>query len=619
MAILLFGLGGFIVAYVTQAALLYDPQSNPSGRQIISLLCGALAAWGATSSFRNNSKGIALASFVLLIAHIFSNMVIQYCLTYDISLWSITAFWFTLPLGVVWFSLIRHHVSKNPDRNFAFKFSAKETFQKPITRIVGILLLLICSFLFFYRLGYFDIWEDENLVINAAKGVYEQGFGYLKEGYSRAWVHTVLCAGVFKVAGISELTGRFPSAVFGVLFVLVCYLLFSRWYGLAWLALFIPVICIMNDRFLILFRYMRMYALLIPLFVTGVYILYRTVNHLWPPKEVDTVLIPDKKKWILVALSGVFLLLLAHLHKLSMILLPVFGLYVAYLTIVQRNKKQVKFLLGAAGLLVVVLFLAFVVKIDTLKLFPQALTRITTPHRPFPDYFEYMLGNALPTNSTVMVLVAGLGLVGPGVARPVRSVLMLTYLFITLALIAMVYLIANEGRDYRYVAHMIPFVVGAVLYISYRMGNVLWQKSYPWSIVLIFGIAAFQLVDQYKKVYVRHPWAPFYSKVYSSLVERYQPGDALFSHVIKTYYLDPVELAGEHYYKVPRRKEYTMDQFMTDLRKEGHGWITWEVHKAHHWKPEIVEYVYRNFKHIHGGNIDDLGVELFYFDESMIR
>jgi len=167
---------------------------------------------------------------------------------------------------------LKYHSSMDTAVPLTGLYSFGNVFKGIIPKLVAIGILLVTGILVFYRLGYYDIWEDENLVINAAKGFYENGFAYFKEGYDRAWLHTVIVAGSFHLFGISEWAGRFPSAVFGLAFVLICFYVFARWFGLAWLAILIPLICLMNDRFLILFRYTRMYALLIPLFLAGVFL-----------------------------------------------------------------------------------------------------------------------------------------------------------------------------------------------------------------------------------------------------------------------------------------------------------------------------------------------------------
>lgn len=134
----------------------------------------------------------------------------------------------------------------------------------------------------------------------------------------------------------------------------------------------------------------------------------------------------------------------------------------------------------------------------------------------------------------------------------------------------------------------------------------------------LFLASTLMLIKDYERVYVKHPWAPRYSVVYNTLQSQYKPGDALFARNIKTYYLDPVALAGEHYHKISKKSDYTKKQFLADARIEGHGWVMWELHKSHHWSKDILEYIYKNFKPVHTQNLDELGVALFYYDETMI-
>jgi hypothetical protein len=164
----------------------------------------------------------------------------------------------------------------------------------------------------------------------------------------------------------------------------------------------------------------------------------------------------------------------------------------------------------------------------------------------------------------------------------------------------------------------VPFVVGTLLVVLFYVGQVFGKKTYPWILILVFLLSTAQFVQDYKRVYVKHPWAPSYSVVYQSLKDRYKPGDALFAQNIKSYYLDPVALSGEHYHKISKRSEYNLNQFISDTQIEGHGWVMWELHKSHHWSRDIMEYIYKNFKPIHSQHLDDLGVALFYYDETMI-
>jgi hypothetical protein len=176
-----------------------------------------------------------------------------------------------------------------------------------------------------------------------------------------------------------------------------------------------------SDRFLILFRYMRMYALLIPLFLAGVYIINRSVT-MPPHEEKSGYSMRWKNNRILYAIGALgFVLLLAHLHKLSMIILPVFGLFIVYLVMMQRSKEQIRlFFISIAGVSFLLL-LSFVIKLDALRMFPQVADKIFSAHKPMTAYFEFVLGNGLPLNSTLMVLIGGLGLFASGISRRLKN------------------------------------------------------------------------------------------------------------------------------------------------------------------------------------------------------
>lgn len=614
---LLYALIAGIFAYYLFPLLKFGSFKSEGERMMLAMVSAGLGFFGTTGLFKRNVELIARLAVPLALLQVLVNVALTQGWISQNLIWSLAASTFTIPVAFLWFFILRAMAGSSVALAANEDFSIRQVYANHFTKMIALMVLIIGGVLIFYRLGYYDIWEDENLVINAAKGVAEQGIAYLNEGYDRAWIHTVLCAGIFEMFGISEFTGRLPSAIFGLIFIVLSFYVFARWYGLAWLALFIPLICLMNDRFLMLFRYMRMYALLIPLFLAGTYLIYRTLEAFKQPTE-SRVGLSEKRKWLLAVGSFLFLLLLAHVHKLAMIVLPVFSLYLLYQIWVQRTKAQLRMLGIVIIGLAIVAFLTFVVQLDKLLMFRQITDRILASNRPQPDYYEYLLYNGLPINSTLMFLIAGTGLLVSKVSQRLKSLLVLNYLFIVIALISMVYLIQAGGRDYRYVAHLVPFVVCTLLITVYYCGQSISKKSYPWAMVIVFLLSTLQFYQDYERIYVRHPWAPRYSEVYKTLVSMYKPGDALFVQNVKTFYLDPVALAGDQYFNLPKKKDYKMEQFRQDVKKAGHGWVMWELHKGYNWQKEILEYIYKNFKPIHNAYMDDLGVELFYFDETMI-
>ncbi len=613
-----YGILGAAAFYYLQPVLFFKPDMSSGSITMLSALSGGLAMFGTTAFFRKQLIPIAYIGVGLILLHLAANILLTYGLMDQLQSIMFVASSLSIPIGILWYFVLKYQASSHTEDALPGTFAVAEVFKSTATKIFGIVVLGLCAFLIFYRLGYFDIWEDENLVINAAVGVTKEGWSYFEEGYARARIHTLMVAGLFELFGDGVLLGRMPSAVFGLCFVLLCYFVFARWYGLAWLAILLPLICLMNDRFLLLFRYLRMYALLIPLFLAGTYIMVKTID-IFQRQQGD---IPNRKdqirKWSMVIICFLFLLLLAHVHKLSMIFLPVMGLYILYQVWHNREKAQMRLLWFVCGSGALLLFFTFIVELEALNMFRQVASRIFAAHNPRTAYYEYMMNNALPVNGTVTFLVAGLGLLMSNISTRQKSLLVLNYLFIIIGVVSMVHLVGSSGRDYRYIAHLVPFVVCTVLIVVYYAGRSVSTKIYPWGLVTVFLISLFHFHKDYKRNYIRHPWSPRYSQVYNTLVSNYAPGDALIIQNVKTYYLDPVALAGDHLLKVSKKGDYTLDQFKEDVRSKGHGWVMWELHKSHHLQMEIRRYIYKKFKPFHNANLDDLGVELFYFDETMV-
>jgi len=61
-------------------------------------------------------------------------------------------------------------------------------------------------------------------------------------------------------------------------------------------------------------------------------------------------------------------------------------------------------------------------------------------------------------------------------------------------------------------------------------------------------------------------------------------------------------------------RQYTYELFLEDLEDYESGWLTWESRKAYHVDNQIINYVNENFYQIHGRDIDDFGVEVYYFN-----
>ncbi|MBC7886067.1 MAG: hypothetical protein H7X99_11375 [Saprospiraceae bacterium] len=302
-----------------------------------------------------------------------------------------------------------------------------------------------------------------------------------------------------------------------------------------------------------------------------------------------------------------------------MIILPVFFVFICVLAWYLKTKELKYFLLIAIAGGILLAFLSFGLELHSLRMFRQVASAILKKHSVYHDYYKYVLDNGLPINSTMMTLIGGMGLLRSRVLIGIKSILLISYLLIGISLVSMVYLIASEGLDYRYIAHIVPFVIGIILFAWYQSGRIISKKlTFLW-LFFILAVSILSLKEDYKRVYVKHPWSPSYSVVYKTLKAKYRRGDAIFANNMKTFYLDPEQVAGNLYHKVPGKKQYSLDQFKQEITFAQRGWVVWDRHKVYHWRDDVITYIYENFKPYHGGPVDNLGVELWYFDEKMIN
>ncbi|MBS1263082.1 MAG: hypothetical protein MAG715_00250 [Methanonatronarchaeales archaeon] len=142
---------------------------------------------------------------------------------------------------------------------------------------VLLLVLLIGGVLRFYGLGEPGLWFDEAITSNAAEALLRTGEPVFPSGfvYDRALPHIYVVAASFKVFGVTEFAGRLPSAVFGLLTVLAVYLL-GKEVGDARVGLLAAVLTAFATWEVAWTRQARMYPMLQLLFVTGLYLLFRT-------------------------------------------------------------------------------------------------------------------------------------------------------------------------------------------------------------------------------------------------------------------------------------------------------------------------------------------------------
>ena len=153
---------------------------------------------------------------------------------------------------------------------------------------VLILIIIAAGFYLSFNLGGMDLYVDEYQVAGAAEGYLKTGtfyqWDYLNNQisdhlYDRAWPHSWMVAQSYKIFGISEWSSRIVSVVFGIVFLIIFYFIAKFFTQNKYVALFSISCLLFQPELTRLFRYTRMYAVLIPTFCLLYYCLFRCITE----------------------------------------------------------------------------------------------------------------------------------------------------------------------------------------------------------------------------------------------------------------------------------------------------------------------------------------------------
>lgn len=524
--------------------------------------------------------------------------------------------------------LVTLTIWKERDRLIAWEREGRRMDDRRYVIAVSLMTLAAVG-VYGYRLGYQQFNGDEHQVVAAAAGFYHTGTFHMWNWvtaeprpvvYDRAWPHTLLVAVSYAVFGISEWSSRFPSAVAGVLTVPVSYVVFRYFTERKLVAFATSATLLFHPMYVDFFRWTRMYAILIPLFLVLVYLSFRTLT------EENTVDFRNDRVNRLVETYldfniriGMLTILVFYLsyqvHLNALFVLPVGYLFVIYQAILTRERKYlVATVLGTAGLLVTVTVVLFTDRLAYLSNFISLFARRNT------IYVEYVF--QIPFEEGLGVVLFCVGLVSfskIGNGR-LRSKTVYLYILTSFALVFLIF-VGNRYAGFAYVIHVVP--IGLLLVIrAFRMFTSAFRPSpvrYGLAGLLLLGMVLPLIVGayghDYRTQYVEDD--NDFTTAYGTIISNYEDRQAVFAQYPRRYYLrgldpDAKIVSMEH------SQEYAPEEFHRDLRRSESGWVTWESEKTYHIHPEIRTFVREHFLKYHGTGVDDTGVEVYYFNESML-
>jgi len=487
--------------------------------------------------------------------------------------------------------------------------------------------MVLGAFVFSYKLGAHDIREDEFQVISAAAGYYYEGDFYTwnwLEGepsdsiYDRAFPHTFLIAQAYNLFGISEWSSRLVSVLFGILFIPVLYLTARFFTEDNYLALLAVFIAIFYEYHIFIFRYARMYALLIPIFLILVYFIYKGLTESSlisgsANKLYKLIYSNFNYNYCYAVLALIFLYFGYLIHINALVIIPAAWLFVFLMFYRTKEKKYLSLsLIGLAGLLYIVLAYYF----D----FPLRHTgHVAFFERSNFEYLEYLTRYPFPWEISSVLLAFGL-VAALLLNGSIKNKLLYLYTIVLFSLYFFIF-IGDRYSLYWYVSHIAPISMILILFTCFLLLRAINSRIvniyFACLLLLYVGTNFYYNIDTHygdKHRYGSH------SRAYETIIDNYDPeNEVIFGQYLRTFYLQDLKHKEVETVSMLSNKRYSFETFVTDLQKFDAGWLTWETRKSRHLEQDIIDFIDTHFEKLHGQGVDDLKVEVYYYQQQDLR
>jgi hypothetical protein len=483
--------------------------------------------------------------------------------------------------------------------------------------LIFLLLVVIIGIgIYFYKLDNRNFYEDEFQVTGTAKSYLETKTFYrwdwinkqpkcldTKDSncvYKRAFIHTFLVAKSFSLFGISEWSARFVSAMSGLIFLFISFFIFNYFSENKLISLVSTATLVFYPSYIEIFRYTRMYSLLIPIFLIIIFLSYKSFSK----KTLENL--KTNKKLIFYPLSLVLVLYLGYLlHPNSLFILPALVVFLIYLLLKYRNKTYLT-----------AVIISFLFALIFIILAPNSIKTLLNNHfcifcQQNYEYFNYFFSYPFGLLAGTLIILANTLL---NFKKIFNDKIAFVYIIVLFSLPFLIFF-ANRYQHVLYGSHILSLSIFLIILNLYYLTNLIIKnkKVFNWIFILVvFLFSLINLTRAKNNLYFSHNNHGNYRLAYSEIVKNYNPGrDVIFGQYLRDYYLKDINRAT--IISMQNYQKYSYQQFQDDLTKYESGWITWESVKSYHLDPAIIDYIKNNFQKIHGWEMDNSNVEVYYF------
>ncbi len=466
--------------------------------------------------------------------------------------------------------------------------------QNFVYTILIIVLIVIGAWLRLDNLGDVNFQNDEFFHIETAQGYLETGgfvmWDFINEeptgDYIRAFPYTWLVAQSSKIFGLNEFSGRLPSAIFGILFLPLIYLLAFGITKSHLASTIVLALAVFDNSLIWASRTCRMYSMLLFFILPTTYFLYKGLE--------------DKKKYIYLPLGIIFLAFSYLVHEVALILALGFLFYFVVNAIKDpKNKKYlIVSLVGVTGLVGGLLFNFFVHPLTTNDFF----TLRTSPNW---IYFKYPFNQLYFWELGWLFLILGVALWDK------FNKLKIYYLSLFVPILIFFVFFAERYAAKKYILFVIPFML-----IFYSDGLVnIFKKLFAKKQYLILAIIAVLLLtgpNILQPTRASQDYSNFeyhnFSAAYSYIEQNYKSGEPILILRQHEYYFSRQDL---NLVKLTSDKGYTVQELKDLQAQYPSGWVIWPKYKSYHLTEGLKNYCEKNLEYIE--EIKDTNLEVYHF------
>ena len=487
-------------------------------------------------------------------------------------------------------------------------------------RIVSVCLaiILIGTFLRFYKLGNNSFVADEFLDVNTSYGYFKTGewrawdFNLEQPAEriniasdERAWIYRWQVAQFFKFFPPTEAVARSISALWGILTIILIYFVAKYFTGKKEIGLIAAFLFAISVSGLIFDRKLRMYSMFFPVFLVLSWMIFRFFEENYMGKFKLIKKISDKWGLNLIYIIPAVLVggLSFHLHQLSANIAIIFGVYVVA-QFVATYKKEKKYLNKYA----VCLFLGIAAFAAGNLFFSGTMRWLYGALKFFNDNYSYFSKTFLDYSHPVIAIVFfALGIYYIcRIQKKEKEATWLVVSFIATLFTAVFLWRRNAGPQYIFFVQSFEImIIAAGIYFAaaFFRDKLPQYKSRAFYIPLVLSLLIlpnFGYFFQENNAYNQTSQGenPNYRKIFSYFKKHRVPADVLITRNFRNYYWSGEKIKIYSFGGELAEEKFSFDNLKKIISQHPNGWFIISENDDSYASNNAIDYIEKNFEKI---------------------